>query len=410
MNQNDDRDRAHSKEQTSFREERNLTFLNERVVKSIKKEFVKIMKVVLLMLVLGGLAAWLFFVRLKPNLRNELDKSLQFTTDARMTEIRLEERDTKQTDSNGKEKDDPEKKITRKEIIEMVPVVSFQTEQGGREIPAVVMGKNRDVYLLVCHLDFLEGKPQEQPVEVHMASGDKQASLIYWSGEYDLGVIRIPGDAFEKEEFERQPVASIAPGNRNSSGEITFIGNPVNGSNIIEKGTLTSEKNIVSILDAKLSVYETDLPWQAEEEGFVFDWTGHLLGFTNADEENEKVLLEDIFDLRVQINKLLNEKKIKYIGIYGKEVTEEVISTIDQDMPYGIYISGTKDNSPAYQAGIMNGDVLVGMAGKPVLNFEQYLDVLAGCQNRQTVKLEVERKGKGGYKSIVYDVMVGELE
>ena len=170
------------------------------------------------------------------------------------------------------------------------------------------------------------------------------------------------------------------------------------------------EENIVSVLDAKVRISGTDMKAHTNERGFVFNEEGYLLGISTSDELSEKVNIIDIADLKTYINRLLNDKKIKYIGIYGKEVTDEVVKTIDADMPYGIYIYNTKEDSPAYKAGIMNGDVLVSVAGREVYTFDEYLSVLNECQSKQSVKLEVMRKGRDGYKKIGYEVSVGELD
>ena len=58
----------------------------------------------------------------------------------------------------------------------------------------------------------------------------------------------------------------------------------------------------------------------------------------------------------------------------------------------------------------MNGDVLVSVAGREVYTFDEYLSVLNECQSKQSVKLEVMRKGRDGYKKIGYEVSVGELD
>ena len=95
------------------------------------------------------------------------------------------------------------------------------------------------------------------------------------------------------------------------------------------------------------------------------------------------------------------------LGIYGKQVTDEVIENIDKDMPYGIYISYTEEKSPAYVAGVMNGDILTEINGKKVQDFETFTSVLQKCQVNEDVVIKVMRKGKDGYKEIKYTVQIG---
>ena len=380
-------------------------FLNEHVVKSIRKDFIKGIRLVLIIVGLAGIAVWLLFWRLKPDLRDELNKSLKGTVDTEAADIFVTTEATvnniEDTDAAGAGP------YSEEQLDQMVVLVEYSNENGQKEVPGIVMGKNRDVYIMLYNNEL---KP-EQDVTVQIGGMQKDAKVSNVSTDYKLVIVKIKEEDFSQNEYDDVMVATLAPGKEfDNIAEVILVGNPVNRKNTVERGRLTLEQNIVSVLDAKVRIVGTDLNAHTNERGFVFNKDGFLLGISTSDELSEKVSIIDITDLKTYINRLLNDKKIKYIGIYGKEVTDEVVETIDADMPYGIYIYNTKEDSPAYKAGIMNGDVLVSVAGKEVYTFTEYLDVLNVCQSRQPVKLEVMRKGRDGYKKISYEVSVGELD
>ena len=380
-------------------------FLNERVVKSIWKDFIRAIRLVLVIGGLAGIAVWLFFWHLKPELKDELNKSLKGTTATEMTDIFVTtEATVSNIENQGGINAGP---YTEEQMEKMVVLVEYGIEENKKEVPGIVMGKNNAVYILLYNNEL---KP-EQDVVVYINGMPKKAKVNNVSSDYKLVIVKIDEGDIAQDEYNDVMVSSLAPGKEfDTITQVILVGNPLNRKNTVEKGRLTLEENIVSVLDAKVRISGTDMKAHTNERGFVFNEEGYLLGISTSDELSEKVNIIDIADLKTYINRLLNDKKIKYIGIYGKEVTDEVVKTIDADMPYGIYIYNTKEDSPAYKAGIMNGDVLVSVAGREVYTFDEYLRVLNECQSKQSVKLEVMRKGRDGYKKIGYEVSVGELD
>jgi len=60
----------------------------------------------------------------------------------------------------------------------------------------------------------------------------------------------------------------------------------------------------------------------------------------------------------------------------------------------GVKLSGVAENGPAAEAGVKGGDVVVGLAGKEVLNIYDYTDVLAGLKVGEETEIVVERDGE----------------
>lgn len=203
------------------------------------------------------------------------------------------------------------------------------------------------------------------------------------------------------------------PSRKLNVGEIiTYIGNPLGRKELITKGSLTLVGNTVSIMDTAICINSTDIVQTGENNGFIFDEKGYIIGMVVDDKEMSSdniISFVDINSILPYIENMKEDKKTKFIGIYGKEVTDDVIKNIDSDMPYGIYISGIKDESPAYNSGIVGGDVLVMINNQEIHNFEDYGRILYNCDVGQEISIVVMRKGKEGYKKIEYKVMVNGL-
>ena len=181
---------------------------------------------------------------------------------------------------------------------------------------------------------------------------------------------------------------------------------------VIEKGSLTLASNTVSIIDAQLRIISTDIIPNNVDNGFLFDEKGSLYAIMNKSNYLRRDMGSyiTIDSVELYLDSLLNENLAPYIGIYGQDVTDEVINNIDSQMPLGIYISKVKNDSPAYNSGIVHGDVVVSINGKEIKNFSDYNEELSTCNVGDEIEVVVMRKGKEGYKRIEYKIVVGGLK
>lgn len=80
------------------------------------------------------------------------------------------------------------------------------------------------------------------------------------------------------------------------------------------------------------------------------------------------------------------------LGFAGREVRGVYRSYYN--LPEGIYITQVSEGSPAFRAGIVPGDVLVGFGGKEVPTVEGLQKLLLGHTGEKTAKISVFRQNK----------------
>ena len=73
---------------------------------------------------------------------------------------------------------------------------------------------------------------------------------------------------------------------------------------------------------------------------------------------------------------------------------------------FGIESRVVEQESPAYQAGLQTGDVIVEVNGEECLTMQKLNEKLYRCQSGQSVNVLVKRLGKSGYFEVSYDVNV----
>ena len=112
-----------------------------------------------------------------------------------------------------------------------------------------------------------------------------------------------------------------------------------------------------------------------------------------------------ISDLKGVLEKLSNGQDVVYLGVEALDVTEEIAT--EMDLPTGIYVTESVINSPAYNAGIQNEDVITKIADIEIKNNKNLKNTLESYKVGDIVSVEMMRKGKDGYKTIEFDVTLG---
>lgn len=399
--------------------ESKLDFLNERIVKYRKHDVIRLFILIVMCAILFGVVACITFVCFKPHFSKLLSEKNDFKTDnlsSTNSESNIE------TETTTIPHDDTENIITKPIPVEnlsesVVCIVSDADSDwlsNGSDNTFITCGlvinKNDSIYILT----YYDKVAEKDEVLVYFTEDCGYKGYIKCLSEnYKLALVEVDSSQISNEDLQKITPAIISPKRNFIIGEsITYIGNPLGKKTLVTKGSLTLTGNTVSIMDAEMQIISTDIVQSGEINGFIFDKKGYIIGIVINDNEKPSdniISFIDINSLLHYIENMAQGKEISYIGIYGKEVTDDVIKNIDSDMPYGIYISGIKDESPAYNAGIVGGDILVSINNKEIHNFRDYNEVLYNCNIGQEISITVMRKGKEGYKKIEYKVMVDGL-
>ena len=105
---------------------------------------------------------------------------------------------------------------------------------------------------------------------------------------------------------------------------------------------------------------------------------------------------------------LLKHGRIRrgYLGIRSQpvEISETLQKALKREQASGLLIVGTENDSPASKGGLIVGDILVGVAGEPVLHHDELFTRLNGDVVGKSTPIDVLR---GGQPQTV-NVVVGE--
>ena len=129
-------------------------------------------------------------------------------------------------------------------------------------------------------------------------------------------------------------------------------------------------------------------------DGFLFDYNSNLIGMVverySKDSENtiSALALYDIYDI---IESILNDTFVGYVGIKGESLDYEIRKYVGNDIPAGVYVVAVENNSPAYQCGIMAGDIITKINHMDVDDMEDIEDMVGGCRQGTVLQITLER-------------------
>jgi serine protease Do len=83
-----------------------------------------------------------------------------------------------------------------------------------------------------------------------------------------------------------------------------------------------------------------------------------------------------------------------YIGVYMQELDKDLRDGLDIDVTDGVLINGVEKGSPADEAGIEDGDVIVEFDGKKVGSTDELRELVADASAGAEVTVKVVRDGK----------------
>lgn len=197
------------------------------------------------------------------------------------------------------------------------------------------------------------------------------------------------------------------------SGEpVIAVGSPVGNYGSILFGNLTSVSQTAGIYDGAYNVLTTDMVRANSGSGVLVNWSGKIIGVLQDQYEvnGQKGTIQayGISDIKNIIEHLSNNQDIVYMGIVGADVTT-AISEAEQ-IPIGVYVSSVELDSPAIEAGIQPGDIIVSMSGQPITNLKDVMGILLKCSNGQNIQVTCQRPDKSGYQELELSVELKILE
>ena len=243
---------------------------------------------------------------------------------------------------------------------------------------------------LLTNNHVIEGADE---IEVQLADG-RQASarLVGTDVETDLAVLKIDLDRLPALTFGDMPSLQVGDA-------VLAIGNPFNVGQTVTAG-------IVSALGRNqlgLSHFENFIQTDAainpgNSGGALVDINGHLVGINTAIFSRSGGSLGIGFAIPVDTARQVMESLVRdgrvtrgWIGVEPRDLTPEIAESLGLPVKNGVLITGVLQDGPASKGGLRPGDVVLRIAGAPVVNTAQLLSAVAALKPEQQAVIGVQR-------------------
>lgn len=220
--------------------------------------------------------------------------------------------------------------------------------------------------------------------------------------------------AFEKmDEKTREAIETATLGGSGSSllgSPVIAMGRPLGASTSVIYGMVTSADTWANLADHNVRILTTDMMGSSSGSGMLVNLSGQVVGIMRpgskkSSSKDALITAYGITDLRKIIEKLSNGQEIAHMGIMGTDVPEEVSERLG--VPMGAYVTGIRMDSPAMQAGIQSGDVIVKLGTTDISSFSDYQEAIMNLSPDSSVTVKVMRQGAEAYQEMPIDVILG---
>lgn len=233
-----------------------------------------------------------------------------------------------------------------------------------------------------------------------------------YDGNTGIAILAVDKKPLGASTLDAITVAEFCDSKMISSGSLVIaLGSPLGTSYSILTGNITSTSNEIFTEDHNYSVYTTDIVASETGSGVLINVEGQVIGVVMQEygesREGNTLTAVVISELKPVIEQLSAGKDIPYLGLQVSTVTSQIEKKYN--MPKGVYIREVTVDSPAMQAGLQSGDVMVSVNGKKITTVKEYSSEVLKLPLQTAVPVVVKRQGANGYSEITCQVEAGVL-
>ncbi|HQQ51171.1 MAG TPA: PDZ domain-containing protein, partial [Spirochaetota bacterium] len=225
----------------------------------------------------------------------------------------------------------------------------------------------------------------------------------------DIAVIKIqgtvPGDI---------PVAEMANSDTLKVGEIAIaIGNPFGFGHTVTMGIISATgREGFGLADYEYFIQTDAAINPGNSGGALINVTGKLIGINTAIFSRNGGYMGIGFAIpsnmvKQVVDELIQKGKVTrgWLGVYIQNITPEIAKNFKYEGKQGVVVADVMNNSPAKNANLEIGDIIVSVNGTTVSDINQLRRNVAALKPGSTAKVKIFRAGK----EMDVDVIIAEL-
>jgi serine protease Do len=238
----------------------------------------------------------------------------------------------------------------------------------------------------------------EGATDVKVTLSDKRefkARVVGADPQTDIAVLKIDASGL--------PAIVIGDSSKVQIGDYALaVGNPFGVGKTVTMGIVSATGRTGLGIEAYEDFIQTDAPINpGNSGGALIDDRGELVGINTAilahgSEGNQGIGFAVPINLaRTVMDQILKNGKVTraYLGIIPQDVTPAMAKAFGEKEPHGALVGDVSPNSPAQRSGLLKGDIILELNGKPVEDANQLRMSISMMSPDAGVTLKVFRGG-----------------
>lgn len=278
----------------------------------------------------------------------------------------------------------------------------------------IIIGQNNRELLIVTNEHVISGA---RKISVVLDDeSEHEAELKGSDVNSDLAVLSIRMSKLSTETKQHIRIATLGNSDNLQTGAMTIaIGNALGYGQSTTVGYVGATERTVTVNNVERKLIQTDAAINpGNSGGALLNVRGEVIGINSvkyAAEEVEGIgYAIPISEAVPIINELMNreelsEKEAGFLGIQGQTVTASY--SLRFGIPVGVYINAVEAGSPAENAGLKTGDIIVKVNGRSVSTTEELQTILDYTRAGTTVTVTVSTVSGREYIEVDYPVTLG---
>ncbi len=220
------------------------------------------------------------------------------------------------------------------------------------------------------------------------------ARLIGTDPETDLAVLKI--------DLPNLPAVTISPAEDQRTGDVVMaIGNPFGLGQTVTMGIISATGRNQLGLNTYEDFIQTDAAInQGNSGGALIDAHGSLIGINTAifsqsgGSQGIGFAIPAKLAAEVMQAIIANGRVIRgWLGVEVQPLNAEQAAAANLEFGQGIVISGLYREGPAWQAGLLPGDIILSIDGRPAIHGRSAMNQVARAKPGETISMRVLRDG-----------------
>ena len=244
-------------------------------------------------------------------------------------------------------------------------------------------------------------------IKVHIGDETYDARLVGKDEKTDIAVLKVDAD-------KKLPAAKLGDSDKIRVGEwVLAIGSPFRLEHTVTAGIISAKgRSRMGIADYEDFIQTDAAINPGNSGGALVNLRGEVIGINTAIFSRTGGNIGIGFAIPINLAKKVMDQIIShgrvirgYLGVTIQDIDDDIAMALGLDSKKGALVASVVPSSPADDAGIRRGDVIIAVDDEPINDVEELRTKIANTEPGTKVKIKIIRNGK----TITKRVRLGEL-